>query len=92
MKYNKYDFSKPNSIPTFELQTVDTCCPKCHCPIRLPIPAAAVDWESIANEYRSYANKMWEETNLILSEAGLDTLLEKQLQEILEKCKQALNL
>ena len=88
---NLFDFSRPNSIPEFDLQIEEFNCSYCRSRIEVAVPSTAVDWERIANDYKNYSKEMWQECNLLLSEAGVDTLLTSKLKQILERCKKALD-
>lgn len=87
---NLYDFSKPNSIPTFTAQREEFTCPFCERRVLIAVPTTGIDWERIANQYKGYAEQMWRDANLLLAEAGVDTLLEQKLKDILERCKRSL--
>lgn len=89
---NFWDEAGPNSMPEFSAQRETFKCPHCHRQVDVVVPPTSIDWESVANQYRDYSRKMWMECNLILSESGCDTLLQRKLEEILAKCKQALGI
>lgn len=90
---NIYDFAqqtadyKDTKIPSFICQREKFRCPHCDQTVLIAVPPTSIDWEAVARDYRRYAEEMWRDCNLLLAEAGLDTLLERKMRRILEKCR-----
>lgn len=84
---NLYSAAGPNSVPDFIGQRESILCPFCNQVIVIAVPPTGTDWETVARSYQNYAKQMWTDCNTLLSQAGADTLLQKQLQDILKKCE-----
>jgi hypothetical protein len=93
---NLYSFSLDSGfdsgVPDFIGQREGFVCPHCEKGMVVAVPATSVDWETVAKQYKDYSRRMWIECNKLLAEAGVDTLLEAKLKELLQSLRKNMDL
>lgn len=82
---NLYSFDHGNPTPTFIGQREEVCCPLCHKRIVLAVPTTGINWQKVAEDYKSHANTLWGEFNGILNEHGMPTILRVKIGAMLRR-------
>lgn len=67
--YEKFDvFSNPEIIPSLKMQIAEAECYHCGRVTRFPVQTEHVDWERIAEKYRTLLEDYIRETNRMISD------------------------